>query len=81
VSTAFPHAIELLADGTGIVVPQRDPAALEVALRRVLAEPGLAGGMAAQAARKAPELLWPAVADRYRTLARGLVAAGLAEAS
>ena len=26
VSTAFPHAIELLADGTGLVVPQRDPA-------------------------------------------------------
>ena len=24
VSTAFPHAIELLADETGIVVPQRD---------------------------------------------------------
>jgi polysaccharide biosynthesis protein PslF len=81
VSTAFPHAIELLADGTGIVVPQRDPAALEVALRRVLAEPGLAEGMAAHAARKAPELLWPAVAGRYRGLATALVAAGLAEAS
>jgi polysaccharide biosynthesis protein PslF len=81
VSTAFPHAIELLADGTGIVVPQRDPEALEVALRRVLAEPGLAEGMAAQAARKAPELLWPAVAGRYRGLAMGLVAEALAEAS
>ena len=44
VSTAFPHAIELLADGTGLVVPQRDPAALEAALRRVLSEPGLADG-------------------------------------
>ena len=38
----LPHAIELLADETGIVVPQRDPAALTVALRRVLSEPGLA---------------------------------------
>ena len=28
VSTAFPHAVELLGDGTGLVVPQRDPAAL-----------------------------------------------------
>ena len=44
VSTAFPHAIELLADGTGLVVPQRDPAALEAALRRVLSEPDLAAG-------------------------------------
>ena len=42
VSTAFPHAIELLADGTGLLVPQRDPVALAAALRRVLSEPGLA---------------------------------------
>ena len=28
VSTAFPHAVELLASGAGIVVPQRDPDAL-----------------------------------------------------
>jgi glycosyltransferase involved in cell wall biosynthesis len=81
VSTAFPHAIELLADGTGIVVPQRDPAALEAALRRVLSEPGLAGDLAEQAAQKAPELLWAAVADRYRTIAAAAVAASMAEAS
>ena len=81
VSTAFPHAIELLADGTGILVPQRDPAALEAALRRVLSEPGLAGELAEQAARKAPELLWASVADRYRTIAAAAVAAGMAEAS
>ena len=67
VSTAFPHAIELLADGTGILVPQRDPAALEAALRRVLSEPGLAersgraGG--AEGAR-------PAVGDGGRPLPR-----------
>jgi glycosyltransferase involved in cell wall biosynthesis len=81
VSTAFPHAIELLADETGIVVPQRDAAALEVALRRVLSEPGLADGMAEQAARKAPELFWAAVAGRYRAVAAGLVASGLARVS
>jgi glycosyltransferase involved in cell wall biosynthesis len=81
VSTAFPHAIELLADETGIVVPQRDPAALGTALRRVLSEPGLADGLAGQAARKAPELLWAAVAGRYRTIAGALLAATAAEAS
>ena len=75
VSTAFPHAIELLGDGTGLVVPQRDPAALEAALRRVLSEPGLADGLAEQAARKAPELLWarggrPLPADRDRAASR-----------
>jgi glycosyltransferase involved in cell wall biosynthesis len=81
VSTAFPHAIELLADGTGILVPQRDPAALEAALRRVLSEPGLADELADQAARKAPDLLWATVADRYRAIATAAVTAAMAEAS
>ena len=80
VSTAFPHAIELLADGTGLLVPQRDPAALETALRRVLSEPGLAEELAEQAARKAPDLLWATVADRYRGIAVA-AAASMAEAS
>jgi polysaccharide biosynthesis protein PslF len=81
VSTAFPHAVELLSDGPGLVVPQRDPAALERALRRVLSEPGLADGMSAQAALKAPALFWGAVAKRYRQIAETLVAEALAAAS
>ena len=75
VSTAFPHAIELLTDGPGLVVPQRDPIALESALRRVLCEPGLADSMSAAAAQKAPDLLWGAVAGRYRQIAEALVSA------
>ena len=59
-------------------MPQRDAAALEAALRRVLSEPGLADDMAEQAARKAPELLWPAVADRYRTIAAAAAARSMA---
>jgi glycosyltransferase involved in cell wall biosynthesis len=81
VSTAFPHAVELLGDGTGLVVPQRDPAALEAALRRALEEPGLAEGLAELAARKAPDLLWGAVAARYQQIAESLVAASLPAAS
>jgi len=77
VSTAFPHAIELLTDGPGLVVPQRDAASLGVALRRVLSEPGLADTMSAQAVQKAPDLLWGAVAGRYRQLAEALVSAAL----
>jgi glycosyltransferase involved in cell wall biosynthesis len=73
VSTAFPHAVELLASGAGIVVPQRDPAAIAAALRRVLTEDGLATAMAAEAARLAPELGWGAVAGRYHALADPLV--------
>jgi polysaccharide biosynthesis protein PslF len=74
VSTAFPHAVELLASGAGLVVPRCDPDALAEALRRVLTTPGLAGRMAAEARRIAPELAWPAVAGRYAALGEHLVA-------
>jgi glycosyltransferase involved in cell wall biosynthesis len=77
VSTAFPHAVELLGDGTGLVVPQRDPVALQAALRRALGEPGLADDMAERAGRKAPDLLWGAVAARYQRIVASLVAAAL----
>ncbi len=69
VATAFPHAVELLSSGAGIVVPHRDAAALGAALRRVLSEPGLAASMACEAARLAPGFAWPAVARQYVALA------------
>jgi glycosyltransferase involved in cell wall biosynthesis len=69
VSTAFPHAVEMLSSGAGILVPHRNGPAIGAALRRVLTEPGLATSMSAEAARLAPGSRWPAVADRYRRLA------------
>ncbi len=75
VSTEFPHAVELLASGAGIVVPQRDPAALAAAIRSVLTDSRLAASMAAEARRLAPSLSWPAVAKRYVRLADEVVAA------
>ncbi len=74
VSTAFPHAIELLASGAGIVVPQRDPVALGRAIRSVLTDPGRAASMEAEARRLAPGLAWSAVARRYAELADLVVA-------
>jgi len=75
VSTAFPHAIEMLGDGAGLLVPHRNPRAMARALRRVLTSPATAAAMSARAARMAPALEWSAVAARYRSLARDLVAA------
>lgn len=72
VSTDFPHAHELLGSGAGLLVPQGDPGAIAVALRRVFTEPGLVESMKAEAERLAPTLLWPAVADTYRSLAAKL---------
>jgi glycosyltransferase involved in cell wall biosynthesis len=73
IATGFPHAVELLGVGTGLVVPHGDAPAMARALRRVLTEPGLAARMGAQAAALAPQLLWPAVAERYRILAGALL--------
>ena len=72
VSTAFPHAVELLATGAGIVVPQRDPGALAAAIRSVLTDTERAREMAAEARRLAPGLSWTAVAGRYGELAARL---------
>jgi glycosyltransferase involved in cell wall biosynthesis len=77
VSTAFPHAQELLADGAGILVPHADPAAIGAALRRVLTDPAQAAAMSVRAARIAPLLEWPAVARRYRQVADQLLRQGV----
>ncbi len=79
VSTAFPHAVELLASGAGIVVPQRDPAALAAAIRTVLTDTDRADAMAAEARRLAPELSWEAVARRYDALGARLLTERLVE--
>ncbi len=73
VATAFPHAIELLGTGAGIVVDHDDPDAMVSALRRVLSDPRLAGGMAAEGRRLAPTLAWPSIAMSYVALAQRLM--------
>lgn len=75
IATPFPHAVELLTDGPGLLVPHRDPAALATAIRRMLTEPGLAAGLAGRTQGLAATLQWPAVAARYEALARDLIAA------
>ncbi|QEN17011.1 glycosyltransferase [Mycobacterium sp. ELW1] len=72
VATAFPHAAELLGDGTGIVVPHGDTDALTSALLSVLTQPRLAGHMAARARLLAPTMAWPMVAKDYLVLAQRL---------
>lgn len=72
ISTSFPHAVELLSSGAGLLVPQGDPDALAHALRRVLTENQLAERMAATSRDLATTLLWPAVADSYIALAESL---------
>ena len=72
ISTRFPHAVELLGDGAGLLVERKDPAGIAHALRRALTEPGLSEQMSRHAAEIAPRLVWSAVAASYRELASAL---------
>lgn len=74
VSTCFPHAVELLSGGAGLLVDRQDPAGIAGALSRVLTEPALSARMSRCSTELAPNLLWPAVAGSYRELASALTA-------
>ncbi|MDP9795286.1 glycosyltransferase involved in cell wall biosynthesis [Catenuloplanes nepalensis] len=70
VATPFPHAVELLRDGPGLLVPYGDPKALAKAIRRLLTVPGLADRLSR---RSGGELRWPEVAKSYAGLADRLL--------
>ena len=72
-ATAFPHAVELLSSGAGLVVDHDDPDAMALALRRILTRPELAAQMAAEASRLAPSLGWSIIAGEYLRLADRLL--------
>lgn len=73
VATTFPHAVEVLTNGPGLLVPHGDPAALARAVRRILTEPGLTACLTARTGPVAADVRWPAVAARYDELARRLI--------
>ncbi len=70
ISTRFPHAVELLGDGTGLLVDREDPDGISRALRRVLTDTNLAEDLAGRAQRLGPGLTWRAVADEYLAACR-----------
>lgn len=75
VATAFPHAVEMLAAGAGLIVPHDDPVALARAVRRLLTQPGLAGTLTRRGGALSHRLSWPNVAQQYQTLGASLVGA------
>ncbi len=68
IATAFPHAIELLSTGAGIVVPHDDPEAMKSALRSLLTDSALAEQMADIAESIGSTLFWPVVATSYEAI-------------
>lgn len=73
VATIFPHAVELLSQGAGLLVPHRDSEAIARALREILQNPEMAKAMSNRASFLASGLLWPAVAARYVQLVKSLI--------
>jgi glycosyltransferase involved in cell wall biosynthesis len=73
IATAFPHAVELLRSGAGIVVPHANPVALAAAIRSIVSEKYVLAAMAFEARRLAPSLSWSAVAAKYARLTGELI--------
>lgn len=73
IATAFPHAVELLSSGAGILVPQNDPVSLLEAIRALSTNRDQLVAMATEAARIAPSLRWSTVAETYVDIAKDLL--------
>lgn len=78
IATRFPHAIELLGNGAGLLVPQKNPAAIATALRTLLTDREFAAGMTKAAGAAGSELGWSTVAQRYLDLASNLISSRVA---
>jgi hypothetical protein len=70
----FPHAVDLLDGGAGLLVGRQARAAIAHALQRELTEPGLSARMSRCSADLSPYLLWTAVARSDRQLSSFLLA-------
>ena len=68
VATAFPHAVEMLSDGAGVVVPSGDSDAMADALRRLIASPRALETMRRAAERLGSKLDWASVAASYEVV-------------
>jgi len=65
IATPFPHAVELLSSGAGIIVDHEDPDSLARALREVVTNPTTATSMKREAQVLALGLSWESVALQY----------------
>lgn len=68
IATKFPHAAELLGDGTGILVKHQSPNSIAEAIRMVIRDPQERRRMREKSAAKAAGLLWPAVGASMTSL-------------
>jgi glycosyltransferase involved in cell wall biosynthesis len=72
IATRFPHAIEVLSQGAGLLVGHEHPGEIADAVRQIVGRPDVVARMSALAHEKSAETSWPAVAAQYRLLADSL---------
>jgi glycosyltransferase involved in cell wall biosynthesis len=73
ISTRFPHAVELLQNGAGVIVDQQDATQIADAIRGILGNAGRAAEMSAAASRVSVGTGWTEVAQQYRRLAESIL--------
>ncbi len=78
VATRFPHAVELLSGGAGLLVDHESPAQIAAALSAILGRRDLVVGMRAAGAEESHETTWAEVGAQYRLLGADLLRAAAA---
>ena len=74
ISTDFPHAREVLSDGTGILVCQSDSDGIANGIHRIVTDTDLVHTMKSRAKKKAETFMWTTVGQQYLMLAHTFAA-------
>lgn len=75
VATGFPHAVELLGRGAGLIAEYESPTSIATAIRTIVSAEETARRMRDAALRDTHDSSWPAVAEQYRAIAGRLMVA------
>ncbi len=74
IATQFAHAVELLRDGAGAVVPFGEPHVLGAKLRQVLSDRSIRELMTSRAQRLAADWYWPTIGARFTEMMSDIAA-------
>jgi glycosyltransferase involved in cell wall biosynthesis len=73
IATRFPHAVELLGDGTGVLVDHQSPSNIAEGLQRLILQPHIRQHMRSQTRIKSAKFLWPSVGNEFNQLAHSII--------
>lgn len=72
IATEFAHAVELLSDGAGVVVPFGEPHVLGAKLRQVLSDRSTRDYMTSRSRKLATGRYWPTIGVRFTEMMSGI---------